>query len=152
MNVAWRSRQIAAAWVASGPVAWPLDSAVMYARDRLANLGLLGAALVAWIVVVVFVTTRSPAGDVAVAMIGSVLIGTAFALTTIPLFWLAAFQRRRRIAYRGDWLRAARRGVEVGLLVTFFVILRSQDAFSWPLAAFVAAMVVFVEISLSVER
>jgi len=152
MNVAWRSRQIAAAWVASGPVAWPLDSAVMYARDRLANLGLLGAALAAWIVVVVFVTTRSPAGDVAVAMIGSVLIGTAFALTTIPLFWLAAFQRRRRIAYRGDWLRAARRGVEVGVLVTFFVILRSQGAFSWPLAAFVAAMVVFVEISLSVER
>jgi hypothetical protein len=130
----------------------PLDSRLMYARDRLANLGLLGAALVAWIAVVVFVTTRSPAGDVAVAMLGAVLMGTAFALTTMPLFWLAAFQRRRRIAYRGDWLRAVRRGVEVGLLVTFFVILRSQDAFSWPLAAFVTAMVVFVEISLSVER
>jgi hypothetical protein len=101
---------------------------------------------------VVFVTTRSPVGDVAVAMIGAVLIGTAFALTTIPLFWLAAFQRRRRIAYRGDWLRATRRGAEVGILITFFVILRSQDAFSWPLAAFVTAMVVFVEISLSVER
>jgi hypothetical protein len=124
----------------------------MYARDRLANLGLLGAALVTWIAVVVFVTTRSPVGDVAVAMVGAVLIGTAFALTTMPLFWLAAFQRRRRIAYRGDWLRALRRGVEVGVLVTFFIILRSQDAFSCPLAAFVAAMVAFVEISLSVDR
>ena len=131
---------------------WPLDSAEMYARDRLANLGLLGAALLAWVAVVVFVTTRSPAGDVAVAMVGAVLIGTAFALTTMPLFWLAAFQRRRRIAYHGDWLRAVRRGVEVGLLATFFIILRSQDVFSWALAAFVAAMVVFVEISLSVER
>jgi hypothetical protein len=124
----------------------------MYARDRIANLGLLGAAFLTWVAVVIFVTTRSPVGDVAVAMIGAVLIGTAFALTTIPLFWLAAFQRRRRIAYRGDWLRATRRGVEVGILITFFVILRSQDAFSWPLAAFVTAMVVFVEISLSVER
>lgn len=134
------------------PSVRPLDSAVMYARDRLFNLGLLGAALVAWIVVVVFVTTRSPAGDVAVAMLGAVLIGTAFALTTMPLFWLAAFQRRKRIAYHGDWLRAVRRGIEVGLVVTFAVILRSQDAFSWPLAAFVATMVIFVEISLSVER
>jgi hypothetical protein len=124
----------------------------MYARDRLANLGLLGAALLTWIAVVIFVTTRSPVGDVAVAMVGAVLIGTAFALTTMPLFWLAAFQRRRRIAYRGDWLRAVRRGVEVGLVITVLVILRSQDAFSWPLAAFVTAMVVFVEISLSVER
>jgi hypothetical protein len=124
----------------------------MYARDRLANLGLLGAALLTWIAVVVFVTTRSPVGDVAVAMLGAVLIGTAFALTTMPLFWLASFQRRRRIAYRGDWLRAVRRGVEAGLLITFFIILRSQGAFSWPLAAFVTAMVVFVEISLSVDR
>jgi hypothetical protein len=124
----------------------------MYARDRVANLALLGAALLAWVAVVLFVTTRSPVGDVAVAMVGAALIGLAFALTTIPLFWLAAFQRRRRIAYRGDWLRAVRRGVEVGLLVTFFIILRSQDAFSWPLAAFVTAMVAFVEISLSVER
>ena len=125
----------------------PLDSGLMYARDRIANLGLLGAAFLAWVAVVIFVTTRSPVGDVAVAMIGAVLLGTAFAL-----FWLAAFQRRRRIAYRGDWLRATRRGIEVGILITFFVILRSQDAFSWPLAAFVTAMVVFVEISLSVER
>ncbi len=142
------------AWpeAATGPSVRPLDSAVMYARDRLFNLGLLGAALAAWIVVVVFVTTRSPAGDVAVAMLGAVLIGTAFALTTMPLFWLAAFQRRKRIAYHGDWLRAVRRGIEVGLVVTFVVILRSQDAFSWPLAAFVATMVIFVEISLSVER
>ena len=152
MTAARQGRPLPPVTVAAGRAVGRLDSLVMYARDRLANLGLLGAALVAWIVLVVFVTTRSPVGDVAVAMIGSVLIGLAFALTSIPLFWLAAFQRRRRIAYRGDWLRAIRRGVEVGLLVTFFVILRSQDAFSWPLAAFVAAMVGFVEISLSVER
>ena len=30
-------------------------------------------------------------------------------LTTVPLFWLARFARRR-IAYHGDWVRAVRRG------------------------------------------
>ena len=47
---------------------------------------------------------------------------------------------------------AVRRGVWVGLVVGFLVVLRSQDAFSWPLALFVAVMVAFVETSLSVER
>ena len=124
----------------------------MYARDRLTSLGLFGGALLAWAVVVLLFTTRSPVGDAAIQMTGAALLGVAFALTTMPLFWLAVFGRHRRIAYRGDWLRAVRRGTWVGLLVAFLVVLRSQDAFSWPLAIFAAAMAAFVEVSLSVER
>ena len=40
---------------------------------------------------------------------GRALIGLAVALTLIPLVWLTVFGRHRRIAYRGDWLRAIRR-------------------------------------------
>jgi hypothetical protein len=73
-------------------------------------------------------------------------------LTTVPLFWLVVYGRNRRIAYRGDWLRAARRGAWVAVVVALLVVLRSQDALSLPLALFIAIMVVFVEISLSVDR
>lgn len=124
----------------------------MFARDRFASLSLLGAALLAWTVVVLLFTTRSPVGDVAIQMTGAGLLGVAFALTTMPLFWLAVFSRHRRIAYKGDWVRAVRRGAWVGFVVAFLVVLRGQEAFSLPLALFVTVMVVFVEISLSIER
>jgi hypothetical protein len=122
----------------------------MYARDRMASLGLFGLAAVAWASVALLLTTRFPEG-LPTQTTGAVLLGLAFALTTVPLFWLAAFGRHRRIAYRGDWLKAARRGTWIGILVAAFVLLRSQGAFSPPIGLFMAAMVVFVEISLSVE-
>jgi hypothetical protein len=123
----------------------------MYARDRLTNLGLFGAAVLAWAIVVVLFTTRSPVGDVGLQVFGASLLGMAFALTTLPLFWLAAFTRHGRIAYRGDWSKAVRRGAAVGLVVTVLVVLRSQGAFSWPLALFIVAMAVFIEIRLSAQ-
>ena len=46
--------------------------------------------------------TRAPGSS------GPLLIGLAVALTLIPLVWLTVFGRHRRIAYRGDWLRAIR--------------------------------------------
>ena len=123
----------------------------MYARDRMANLGLFGVAAATWTAVAILFVTRYPVG-LAIQVTGAVLLGLAFALTTMPLFWLAVFGRHRRIAYRGDWLKAVRRGAWVGLLVAGFVLLRSQGAFSPPIGLFLAAMVVFVEVSLSVER
>lgn len=123
----------------------------MYARDRTANLGLFGLAAAAWVAVAVLFATRYPVG-LATQITGATLLGLAFALTTMPLFWLAAFGRHRRIAYHGDWLKAVRRGAWVGLLVAGFVLLRSQGAFSPPIGLFLGAMVVFVEVSLSVER
>jgi hypothetical protein len=124
----------------------------MHPRDRAANLGVLGIAALSWAVTLLFLVSRSPRGDPGAQLLGAALLGLSFGLTSGPLFWLALFARRRRIAYRGDWLKAARRGAWVGLVVAFFVLLRAQEAFSLPIALFVAAMVVFVEVTLSVGR
>ena len=124
----------------------------MEARDRLANLGLFGAAAVAWILVGLIVTTRDPRLDPTAGLIGAALMGVAVGLTTIPLFWLAAFGRHHRLAYRGDWLRAVRRGSWVAVVVALFVVLRLQGAFQLPIALFVMAMVLVAEATLSVER
>ena len=124
----------------------------MNPRDRLANIGLLAAAGAAWSLTLLLFVTRSPRGDVAVQVLGAVLLGVALTVTLVPLMWLAAFAAHRRIAYHGDWTRAGRRGMWVGVLAAFFVLLRAQGAFSLPIALFVVALVAFVELTLSVER
>ena len=124
----------------------------MQPRDRSANVLLLVATVVFWIVTVAFLALRSPREGFAVQLAGAGLIGLASAVTVTPLFWLATFARQRRIAYRGDWVKAARRGAWVGLVVAFFVALRTQGAFSVPIALFVLVMVILVEGTLSVRR
>jgi hypothetical protein len=124
----------------------------MHPRDRVANLGVFAMAALSWAVTILFLANRSPRGDPGAQLLGAALLGLSFGLTSGPLFWLAGFGRRRRIAYRGDWLKAARRGAWVGLVVAFFVLLRAQEAFSLPIALFVVAMVAFVELTLSVRR
>ena len=123
----------------------------MYARDRAINLALFIAAVSAWIALVLLVTSVYP-DTLLVEGIGAALLGTAIGLTAAPLLWLAAFGIHRRIAYHGDWGRAARRGAWAGALAGLFVLLRELGAFSLPIALFVIAMAVFVEVSLSVER
>jgi hypothetical protein len=98
------------------------------------------------------VTTRDPRVDPAAGSIGALLIGLALGLTTVPLFWLAIFGRHRRIAYRGDWTRAIRRGGWVAIVAAAFVILRLQQVFQLSIALFIIALVVLAEITLSVER
>ena len=124
----------------------------METRDRLANLGILGAALVAWVVVALLVLNRDPREDPVAGLLGAVAMGTAVVLPAVPLFWLAVFARHGRIAYRGDWLRAGRRGVWVGLVVGLFVELRVLGVFSIPIALFIVVLVVFAELTLSIER
>jgi hypothetical protein len=124
----------------------------MEARDRLANLAFFGAAGIVWILVALIVTTRDPRVDAAAGSIGALLIGLALGLTTVPLFWLAMFGRHRRIAYRGDWTRAVRRGAWVAIVGAAFVILRLQQVFQLSIALFIIALVVLAEITLSVER
>jgi hypothetical protein len=124
----------------------------MEARDRLTNLAFFAAAGVVWILVALVVTTRDPKLDPAAGFIGALLIGLAFGLTTIPLLWLAAFGRHRRIAYRGDWTRAIRRGAWVAIVVAILVILRVQGVLQPPIALFIVALVVLAEATLSVER
>ena len=124
----------------------------MESRDRLANLALFGGAAVLWILVGLIVTSRDPLVDPTAGFVGAVLMGVAVGLTVIPLFWLAVFARHGRIAYRGDWIRAVRRGVWVGLLVGLFVALRIQGSLQLPIALFVIAMVSIAEATLSAER
>src|SRR5436190_22898171 len=124
----------------------------MEARDRLTNLGLFAAAGVVWILVALVVTTRDPKLEPAAGFIGALLIGLALGLTVVPLLWLAVFARHRRIAYRGDWTRALRRGAWVAGVATIFVILRLQGVFQPPIALFIVALVVLAEATLSVER
>jgi len=124
----------------------------MEARDRLVNLGFFAAAGVVWILVALVVTTRDPRIDTGAGYVGALLIGLALGLTTVPLFWLTIFGRHRRIAYRGDWTRAIRRGGWVAVVAVLFVILRLQQVFQPPIALFILALVVVAEATLSVER
>ena len=116
------------------------------------NVGLLGAAAIAWLAVAVVLLTLDPIAEPALGYLGALVIGIAVGLTCAPLFWLAVFGRHGRIAYRGDWARAARRGAWVGLIATVFVVLRLEQIFGFPIMFFVVALIVVAETTLSFER
>ena len=124
----------------------------MEPRDRIVNVVLLGLAVVAWVLVGVLVSTRDPYLDTSAGYIGAILMGIAVGVTATPLAWLLVFARHRRIAYTGDWLRAARRGAWVGLFVTVLVVRRLVEAFQHPIVLFLAAIFLVAEITLSAER
>lgn len=124
----------------------------MEIRDRRTNLAFFAAALAAWLVVAGLVYTRDPIAEPLAGYAGALIMGAAVGLTTIPLFWLAAFARGRRIAYRGSWGRATRRGAWTGLVVGIFVVLRLQELFQPQLALFIVALVLVAESTLSMER
>jgi hypothetical protein len=120
--------------------------------DRLVNVVLLSLAVAAWVAVAYVFTTMDPRGNASAVVAGAVLLGAAIALTLAPLLWLATFARNKRIAYRGDWWRAIRRGALVGLVALLLVLLRGQGALSPPLTIFVITMAVLVEVTLSLRR
>jgi hypothetical protein len=124
----------------------------MESRDRLINLGLFGAAAIAWILVGLVISTRDPLEDPTAGFVGAGLIGLAIGLTAAPLVWLAIFGRHRRVSYRGDWLRAGRRGFWVGIVSAVFVLLRLEGALQLPIALFIVVMVLVAEATLSAER
>lgn len=129
-----------------------LDSLEMEARDRLINLGVFAAAGIVWLLVALVVTTRDPVEDPSAGFVGAALMGLAVGLTTVPVFWLLVFGRHKRIAYNGDWTRAARRGAWVGLVVAVLVVLRIQGLLELPIALFIVALVGVAEATLSAER
>jgi hypothetical protein len=124
----------------------------MERNDRFANLGIFGAAAVTWLLVLLIVTTRDPIVDPVAGFIGAAVIGAAIGLTTIPVFWLVVFGRHRGITYRGDWMRAIRRGSWVGLVIAIFIVLRLQGALELPIALFILVLVFIAEATLSVDR
>jgi len=130
----------------------PLDSLVMEARDRLNCIGLFSAAGVVFALALLVVQTRDPVLDPTAGFIGALLLGLAAGLMATMLFWLVVFARHRRIAYRGDWARAIRRGGWVFLVTALFVVLRLNKVFSPEIGLFILALVAVAEATLSVER
>jgi hypothetical protein len=124
----------------------------MELRDRTGNYFFLLLAIAAWAVVFAVVTTTYPRENPTSGLVGAGAIGVACGMTAVPFFWLAAFARHRRIAFRGDWSRAIRRGAWVAMVVAILVALRIQGVLSLPIAIFVAALVVLAEMILSAER
>lgn len=118
-------------------------------RNRRRALVLLGLAGIAWVVVAVIALTLDPLLNLDAGFVGALALGLASGLTTAPLFWLVSFARHRRIAYRGDWFRALRRGAWVGLLVGLFVVMRLNGVFQPPIGLFLVALAIVAEVTLS---
>jgi hypothetical protein len=124
----------------------------MALRDRTVNYCFVFLAFVAWASVLTVLTTTYPRENPTSGLLGAGLIGVACGLTSIPLFWLAVYARHHRIAFRGDWSRAIRRGAWVAMVVALSVALRIQGVLSLQITVFVVALVVLAEITLSVDR
>jgi hypothetical protein len=118
-------------------------------RNRRRAVTLLGLAAIAWVVVAVVALTLDPLLNTSAGFAGALALGVAAGLTAAPLFWLVSFARHRRIAYRGDWVRAMRRGAWVGVLVGLFVVMRVNGIFQPPIALFLLALAIVAEITLS---
>jgi hypothetical protein len=124
----------------------------MEARDRRRNLILFAAAALAWLAVAAVLVGLDPRTDPGIRYLGAGLIGAALGLTTAPLFWLLSYARQRRIAYRGDWARALRRGAWVAGVAAVVVLLRLEGLFQLPIGLFLAALAIVAEVSLSARR
>jgi hypothetical protein len=120
----------------------------MAGQRRIAVM-LLAVAAVAWVVVLVIGLTLDPLASSSAAFIGATALGVATGLTAAPLFWLISFARHRRIAYRGDWLRAGRRGAWVGILVAIFVVMRANGILQPQIALFLIALALVAEVTLT---
>ena len=74
-----------------------------------------------------------------------VLASSSVALLVAPFAFLGELVARRRIVYRGAWLRAARRGILAGLVVAVLAGLRLGGALSVPIGIFVVILAAVVE-------
>ena len=121
----------------------------MTRRDRRLSLVLFAAAVAAWIMVGVVGLNVDPLATPGGSYIGAAALGIAAALTSAPLLWLGWFAKQRRIAYRGDWQRALRRGAWVGILVGVFVLMRLSGIFQPEIGLFLVALALVAEVTLS---
>jgi hypothetical protein len=118
----------------------------------MANLAILAAAGVVWLLALLVLNTWYPIEDPSSRFVGAALLGLAVGLTAVPIAWLVVFARHRRIAYKGDWTRAVRRGAWAGLFVTVLVLLRLEGVLVLPIVLFMLALIVVAEMTLSAER
>ena len=121
----------------------------MDARHRRIIVTLFGLALLGWVGVAVVAVTVDPLANPNAGFVGAAALGFATGTTVAPLLWLVGFARQRRIAYRGDWTKALRRGAWVGALVAVFVVMRLNGIFQPQIALFVVALALVAEVTLS---
>ena len=121
----------------------------MQPRDRRIAIAILGVAALAWVAVALVLLNVDPTADTGAGFVGGGALGVAVAATFAPLLWLLAFARQKRIAYRGDWTRAVRRGAWLGLLVAVFVVMRINGVFQPQIGLFFAALALVAEVTLS---
>ena len=120
----------------------------METQRRLA-ITLLALAAAAWLVVILIGVAVDPLGDPNAGFLGALALGIATGITAAPLFWLISYARHGRIAYRGDWLRAGRRGAWVGILVAVFVVMRINGVLQPQIALFLIALALVAEVTLT---
>ena len=120
----------------------------MTAQGRIA-LAMLGLAAASWVMVLLVGLTVDPLASPSSGFIGALALGIAAGLTAAPLFWLISYARHKRIAYRGDWLRAGRRGAWVGVVVLIFVVMRVNGVLQPPIALFLIALALAAEVTLT---
>ena len=121
----------------------------MLPRDRRLNLVLFGLAALAWVGVALVAVNVDPRSSPNAGFLGAGALAVAAAATAAPLLWLAGFARQRRISYRGDWLRALRRGAWIGVLVGLFVVMRINGIFQPQIALFFVALAIVAEVTLT---
>ena len=119
--------------------------------DRLLNLSLFVGAGAAWLALASVFLNLYPRESAGALLAGTLLLGASIGLTAAPLFWIGAFVRANHIAYRGSWWWAGRRAALCALVVSLVVLMRGQEVFSAPLAIFIVAMAVLVELTLSLR-
>jgi len=120
-------------------------------RTIVAALFLLG--LLAIVVLLVFAGNACPAetelqpcpeaGRNLALAIGLAAVGTS--LVVAPFAFMGELLARRRIAYRGAWGRAARRGILAGAVVATLAGLRLGGVLGVPTALFVVVLAGVVE-------
>ena len=131
----------------------PLDSLVWKPATGSTNIGLFAARPVVFALALSSPRRATRSIDPSAGWVGAILLGLSFGLFATMLFWLAVFARHRRIAYRGDWARAIRRGGWVGPRDR--PVRRppaQQGASPGRSALFILALVAVAEATLSVER
>jgi hypothetical protein len=125
----------------------------MSGRHRAAVIGLILAAILAGLLLVVFGANACPTATAAQpcpeaprnVMIVVGLAATTAALVVTPFAFLGEVLAGRRIVYRGAWIRAARRGILVGLVIATLAGLRLGGALSVPVAIFVVILATVAE-------
>jgi hypothetical protein len=113
-------------------------------RQRLIVAAVAGAAIVALVALVAFAAIACPgpapgqpcpeAGRNRVVVVA--LAALSVGLLVTPFAFLAEFAARRRIVYRGAWVRAVRRGVLAAALLAALAGLRLAGAVTVPVAVF----------------